>query len=70
MSKKREESLNRALESIQESLENDPTSELLSLKEDSERQQQCDERFSTLMERILTTPVTTTQPTPFIFDFA
>ena len=37
-SKKREESLNRALESIQESLKNDSTDELLSLvKEDSER---------------------------------
>ena len=45
--KKREESLNRALESIQESLKNDPTRELLSLlKEDSERQQQCDNGFS------------------------
>ena len=49
MSKKREESLNRALQSIQESLKNDPTRELLSLKEDSEKQQQCDERFFTLM---------------------
>ena len=49
MSKKREESLNRALQSIQESLKNDPTRELLSLKEDGERQQQCDERFFTLM---------------------
>ena len=49
-SKKREESLNRALESIQESLKNDPTCELLSLlKEDSERQQQRDERFFTLI---------------------
>ena len=48
--KKREESLNRALESIQESLKNDPTCELLSLlKEDSERQQQRDERFFTLI---------------------
>ena len=46
-SKKREENLNKALESIQESLKNDPTRELLSLlKEDSERQQQCDNGFS------------------------
>ena len=46
-SKKREESLNRAMELIQESLKNDPTRELLSLlKEDSERQQQCDNGFS------------------------
>ena len=68
-SKKREESLNRALESSQKSLENDPTREILSLlKEDSERQQQLDERFFTFMERILTTPVTAMQPTPFTFD--
>ena len=68
-SKKREESLNRALESIEESLENDPTLEILSLlKEDSERQQQRDERFFTFMERILTTPVTTMQPNRFTFD--
>ena len=40
------------------------------LKEDSERQQQRDERFFTLMERMLTTPVTTRQPTPFTFDRA
>ena len=70
-SKKREENLNKALESIQESLKNDPTRELLSLlKEDSERQQQCDEKFFKLMERVLTTPVTTMQPTPFTFDHA
>ena len=70
-SKKREENLNKALESIQESLKNDPTHELLSLlKEGSQRQQQRDERFFTLMERMLTTPVTTTQPAPFTFDRA
>ena len=63
-SKKREESLNRALESIQESLKNDSTDELLSLvKEDSERQEQ---RENT--ERMLTTPVTKTQPTSFTFE--
>ena len=70
-SKKREESLNRAIESIQESLKNDPTHELLSLlQEDSERQQQRDEWFFTLMERMLITSVTTTQSTPFTFDCA
>ena len=70
-SKKREENLNRVLESIQESLKNDPTQDLLSLlKEDSKRQQQRDERFFTLMENMLTTPVTTTQPTLFAFDRA
>ena len=47
VSKKREESLNRAMESVQESLKNDATRELLSLlKEDCERQQQCDNGFS------------------------
>ena len=64
-SKKREENLNKVLESIH------PTNELLSLlKEDSERLQQRDERFFTLMERMLTTLVTTMQPTPFTFDRA
>ena len=47
------------------------THELLSLlKEDSQRHQQRDEPFFTLMERMLTTPVTTTQPVPFTFDRA
>ena len=68
---RKEKSLNRALESIQKSLKNDPTHELLSLhKEDSEKQQQRDERFFSLMKRMLTTPVITTQPTPLTFDRA
>ena len=71
VSKKREENLNKTLESIQESLKNDTTYELLSLlKEDGERQQHCDEQFFKLMERMLTTPVTTMQHTPFTFDHA
>ena len=37
-------------------------------KEDSERQQQRNERFFTLMERMLATAVTTTQPIRFSFD--
>ena len=65
-SKKREESLNRALESIQESLKNGSTDELV--KEDSERQEQRDESFFTFTERMLTTPVTKTQPTSFTFE--
>ena len=70
-SKNREESLSKALESIQQSLKNDPTRELLSiLKENSERHQQKGERFFTLMERMVITPITTTQPTPFPFDRA
>ena len=53
MSKERKESLNSALESIQEYLKDHPAHELLSLlKEDSEREQQRDERFFTLMESV------------------
>ena len=59
------------MKSIQQPLKNDSTHELLSLlKEDSETQQQRDERYFTLTERMLTIPVTTTQLTPFTSDRA
>ena len=62
---KKEKNLNRALQSIQKSLKNDPTHELLSLhKEDSEKQQQRDGGFFTFMKKMLTTPVITMQSTP------
>ena len=68
---KEKRSLNRTLKSIQQPLKNDSTYELLSLlKEDSETQQQRDERYFTLTERMLTIPVTTTQLTPFTSDRA
>ena len=56
---------------MQESLKNYATHELLSLlKQDIQRQQQRNERFFTLMERMVATAVTTRQPTRFTFDRA
>ena len=56
--KRNSENIEESLKSINEALCNDPTRELLEfLKEDSQRQEQRDDRFMNLMERMLTMPM-------------
>ena len=56
--------LQKSLDKINDELANDSTKELISLfKEESNRQQQREDRFMTLIERMLTpTPVSVPQP--------